>query len=543
MGRQTLKCLVMALLLKLPVVAQAQFTFSTNKGTITITGYAGAGGSVVIPGSTNGYEVTCIGSSAFFAYASVTNVIIPHSVTNIAFQAFAESGLTSVAIPDSVISIGQSAFLNCYDLASLTIGNGVLSIGYDAFWGCSSLTNVIIPNSVTNMRSTAFAHCSSLTNIAVAPQNPAFCSVGGILFNRTQTTLVEYPFGLVGSYTIPSGVTNIGEYAFFACSGLTDLTIPDSVTTMERYALHGCTGLANLVFPASVTTMGESAFSDCSNLTNITIPSSVTNIGAGAFGHCSRLTAIDVATNNTAYSSMAGVLFNFSQTELIEFPYGKSGSFHKPGSYAIPGSVTNISDWAFSGCLLSNVALPNGVTRIGVGAFNGCYRLANITIPDSVISIEDVAFEATSLTTITIPKSVTTLGTLNCPSLLGVYFQGNAPSRGNGHYGVLIPRNTTAYYLPGTTGWAAFSQSTRLPTALWRPQAQTSDSSIGVKTNQFGFNIAWAKGQTVVVEACANLSDPDWQPVQTNTLTTGTAYFGDPQWTNYPGRFYRLRSP
>ena len=36
---------------------------------------------------------------------------------------------------------------------------------------------------------------------------------------------------------------------------------------------------------------------------------------------------------------------------------------------------------------------------------------------------------------------------------------------------------------------------------------------------------------------------PVWQPVQTNTLTSGSPYFSDPQWTNYPGCFYRLRSP
>jgi hypothetical protein len=47
----------------------------------------------------------------------------------------------------------------------------------------------------------------------------------------------------------------------------------------------------------------------------------------------------------------------------------------------------------------------------------------------------------------------------------------------------------------------------------------------------------------VVVEACTNLANPDWQPVQTNLLATGSVYFSDPQWTNYPGRFYRLRSP
>ena len=47
----------------------------------------------------------------------------------------------------------------------------------------------------------------------------------------------------------------------------------------------------------------------------------------------------------------------------------------------------------------------------------------------------------------------------------------------------------------------------------------------------------------VVVEAATNLSNPVWLPVQTNTLTGDKYYFSDPEWTNYPGRFYRVRSP
>ncbi len=83
----------------------------------------------------------------------------------------------------------------------------------------------------------------------------------------------------------------------------------------------------------------------------------------------------------------------------------------------------------------------------------------------------------------------------------------------------------------------------KLPTALWLPQAQTGDDNFGVQTNQFGFNLNWASGQTVVVEACTNLANPVWNPVATNTLMDGSSYFSDSQWTNYPGRFYRLRSP
>jgi hypothetical protein len=101
--------------------------------------------------------------------------------------------------------------------------------------------------------------------------------------------------------------------------------------------------------------------------------------------------------------------------------------------------------------------------------------------------------------------------------------------------------DVTIYYLSGTTGWD--STFGGFPTMLSIPQVQTSDGSFGMQTNQFGFNIFWGSGMVIVVEACTNLFNPVWQPVQTNTLTGGSSYFSDTQWTNYPGRFYRLRSP
>jgi hypothetical protein len=100
-----------------------------------------------------------------------------------------------------------------------------------------------------------------------------------------------------------------------------------------------------------------------------------------------------------------------------------------------------------------------------------------------------------------------------------------------------------AYYLPDTTGWDEFSTNTGLATALWLPKVLAADSSFGVKSNQFGFSIAWSSGQTVVIQAATNLSNPIWIPLTTNSLTRGTCYFSDPLWTNYPRRFYRLTTP
>jgi hypothetical protein len=97
-----------------------------------------------------------------------------------------------------------------------------------------------------------------------------------------------------------------------------------------------------------------------------------------------------------------------------------------------------------------------------------------------------------------------------------------------------------AYVLPNGGSWDTTFAG--LPTKLWAPQVHKSDAGFTVKQNGFSFDITWASGQTFVVEACTSLTNPIWTPVATNTLTTGSSYFSDPQWANYPGRFYLLRS-
>jgi hypothetical protein len=78
---------------------------------------------------------------------------------------------------------------------------------------------------------------------------------------------------------------------------------------------------------------------------------------------------------------------------------------------------------------------------------------------------------------------------------------------------------------------------------LPNPLILSRSPSFGVKTNRFGFIISWATNLSVVVEACTNLANPIWSPVRTNTITNGSSYFSDPQWTIYRARFYRLRWP
>jgi hypothetical protein len=133
------------------------------------------------------------------------------------------------------------------------------------------------------------------------------------------------------------------------------------------------------------------------------------------------------------------------------------------------------------------------------------------------------------------------LGAFAFCNLGGVYFQGNAPEEGNVFYSVDRP---TVYYLPGTTGWGpTFDERPTEPWWLPYPLILDFPPAFGVLTNQFGFIISWATNADVIVEASTDLTNPTWSPMSTNTLTDGSSYFSDPDWMNYPARFYRLRSP
>jgi hypothetical protein len=162
----------------------------------------------------------------------------------------------------------------------------------------------------------------------------------------------------------------------------------------------------------------------------------------------------------------------------------------------------------------------------------------SITLPSGLTSIGEYAFSNSGLTNVVIPDTVTNIDTqafIYCFSLTNVFFKGNAPSFGADVFSV--DNNTTAYYLPRTTGWPIASLG--VSQVLWDPEMQAA----GVQNNQFGFNITGTTNIPIVVEASTNLQGASWTALQTCTVTNGTIYFSDSTWSNYPARFYRIRSP
>jgi len=538
---------------------------------------------------TIGNSVTSIADGAFWWCVALTNVTVPNSVTNIGNSAFNYcTSLSSIMIGNGVTSIGASAFCDCYSLSSVTIPNSVTSIGDDAFYSCGSLTNITIPNSVTSIGDEVFYGCSSLVAITVNALNSDYSSVDGVLFDKSTNTLIQCPGGKAGSFTIPDSVTSISHDAFYCCGSLSSVTIGNSVTNIGDEALYTCSSLVaitvnalnsvyssvdgvlfdkstntlihcpggkagSFTIPDGVTSIGVSAFQNCYNLTNVTIPNSVTSIGDFAFIYCGNLSSVTIGNNVTSigYGAFAycTILTNFtignSVTSIGDYAFVNCIGL---SSVTIGNNVTNIGDYAFLYCgNLTCVTIPGSVTRIGDFAFWYCNSLSSVTIDNGVTSIGVGAFCNCSLTSITIPKSVTSIGGAafwSCMSLTGVYFQGNALPLDSSVFN--FDNSVTIYYLPGTTGWDDFSANTGIPTALWflpNPLILNFEPSFGVQTNGFGFVISWATNISVIVEACTNLANPIWSPVGTNALTSGWCNFSDPQWTNFSGRFYRLRSP
>jgi len=142
------------------------------------------------------------------------------------------------------------------------------------------LTSITIPNSVTSIGEGAFAKCDGLTSIVIAKGNSKYDSrdnCNAIIETETNSLIAGCK-----NTTIPNSVTEIGDYAFMWCDGLTSITIPNSVTEIGKWAFNGCTGLTSITIPNSVTSIGEWAFSDCDGLKTIIIKNPDVKIGDDA---------------------------------------------------------------------------------------------------------------------------------------------------------------------------------------------------------------------------------------------------------------------
>ena len=267
----------------------------------------------------------------------VTTVTIPNDINSIPDYAFGFClDLTSVVINDNVTSIGNYAFAGCINLVSATIGNSVTEIGGYAFYDCRNLASIIIPSSVTSIAENAFAS-TGVTNVTIGDN---VISLGKNAFANSELI----------SVSIGKGITEISDYAFYACQDLVTVVMPNTITRIGRYAFNGCIALTDIPIHGSVKVIDEGAFGSCWGLTSVIIPEGVETIGAYAFDGC-RITNLEISN-----------------------------------------SVQTIGSSAFYQCYdLKTVTIGSGVTSIGREAFSRCYELNTISFNGTIEQWDAIA--------------------------------------------------------------------------------------------------------------------------------------------------------
>jgi hypothetical protein len=254
------------------------FTYTLLNGEAHITGYTGQATNVTLPDVIGPGNFPVTGIDSFYCFTTGNtniNLTIPKGINFIFFNVLlycssvtvvpdnpsfssldgvlfnkdqtllmaypgGKSG-TSYTIPSTVTSIGFTALASCNKLTSIIIPNGVIGIDDSAFTNCLLLTNITIPASVTRLGNDGkglevFSSCNNLININVDPANQSYASIDGVLFNKAKTQLIAYPTARTGAYTVPDGVQEIVDEAFFNCRNLTGITFPSSLTNIGREA-------------------------------------------------------------------------------------------------------------------------------------------------------------------------------------------------------------------------------------------------------------------------------------------------------------------
>ena len=250
--------------------------FDENTGTLTITG----------SGDMDSYNSETVPWASY--RAQITEAVLPDGLTSICDYAFYQcTNLSEITIPDSVTSIGSSALSSCTGLVSITVPCS--SISPSAFSGCTAIANI---------------HLTKGTGVMI--DYYAYWAEGGIDGSTIMLYCTSPWYELrknALTITLDEGIQNIGDSAFYSCTGLTEITIPDSVTSIGACAFYSCTGLSEITIPDDVTSIGGCAFSGCTGLTEITIPDGVTSINGSTFENCRGLTSISIGKNiRTIYS-------------------------------------------------------------------------------------------------------------------------------------------------------------------------------------------------------------------------------------------------
>ncbi|MCM1306448.1 MAG: leucine-rich repeat domain-containing protein [Bacteroides sp.] len=317
-----------------------KFTLNDDGESYTVVAKENAtvSGEITIPDTYNGKPVTVIGRFAFQGKNELNIVHIPEGITKIDVQAFNGcSTLSGYNIPASVKSIGQMSFANCTSLGTINIPDTVTEVGIAAFSGCQA-GDLIIGSGIDEIKESTFSYCNYLSAVTIPGTVKRICDGA---FTGCQN---------LSSVTIESGVEVIEPNAFSWCENLSSVTIPETATIEQDLHSGPFSVSPVVVLEAPAAICYDLRLWEYDMLVSVTITGSG-KIEDNAFHDCTNLSVVDIV-----------------------------------------GNVTEIGDYAFSGCNITSLLLPDGLLTIGENAFSISENMQELVLPSSVTSVAKSAF-------------------------------------------------------------------------------------------------------------------------------------------------------
>ncbi|MBR4459043.1 MAG: leucine-rich repeat protein [Clostridia bacterium] len=400
-----------------------------------------------------------------FYISSVTNVIIPESVSELGICCFSSAvDLESINIPTQITVIPKAAFFCCYSLQPglvfperletiddlafvgvhlnhITLGENLKYIGNYAFQN-TRLRSLVIPDSVEHIGTGAFFNNIKLTDVTMSEEMLSRLDIEDIFedtpyLGRSGECGANVTYLLKGHKLTISGFGPMEDYVGWSTpfndqDYITEIEIEDGINYIGDASILNMEGITEIAFPYSVIKTGKSLFQFCSQLCRIIFynpncvisPLGCANNGITIVGYDDSTAEAFALEYGFAFESMGEYQGDPGQDE--EHITGVIGSSsvawdYFSGTLTLTGSGEAVPQngcgseadypWYTLKPFITKLIIENGVTEIGNYAFCMYTYLSEITLPETLISIGDFAFQnCTELVSVHLPDGITQLG-------------------------------------------------------------------------------------------------------------------------------------
>jgi hypothetical protein len=279
--------------------------------------------------------------------------------------------LRYLVLPQKLTEIGSGAFRELNLRGTLFIPNSVTYIHGDCFRGMGDGVEINIPTSLERIDDWAFYESKVKLDFNL-PATLKYIGAG-VFWNASN---------VYGTFALPSGIENIGSYAFCGMGHDMegDIEIPAAIKTIaySSFKINFKNG-TRLYFSEGLETIEHDAFSWLKIWNTIVFPKSLIEIN----NH-----------NNGGDGAFAHVQFKGGVQLPEKISFLGTGIFQESsisGSITLPQGINSVRNNLFQGSQVSDVTIPSNYEEIRQEAFADCSELKNITISKNVNYIGDRA--------------------------------------------------------------------------------------------------------------------------------------------------------